>query len=173
MTRANGSWTALSWSALSWSALALLAACSRPEERTPASPRASRSASPASAVPEPVAWTPAFPRKSVLIAARIEIVGPRNLIEHLAIAQDPTHHAHAESATPEGMRIEESRLPESDEPIAAQLDNLTLRAMDSLVVLFSPNAREVTLEAAGDVYFHGLETGEEKRADTLRLVGTR
>ena len=75
--------------ALAWTALVLLAGCSKPDkESQTSSARSARSAQPANAVPEPGPWTPAFPQKAVLIAERIEIVGPRSLIEHLAMGFD-------------------------------------------------------------------------------------
>jgi hypothetical protein len=150
--------------------LAALAACSTPKED-----EGRREASEARAPAPPKPWTPAFPGRAVLLAATVEIVGPRELIDHLAIAQDPENHAHRESATRDGMRIETTRLPGADgeSPISAQIDQLRIAATERLVVLFSPGARQVTVSASGDVYYHAVETGEERRAAQLELVGAR
>jgi hypothetical protein len=159
---------ALAGAALAGALLSLIAGCAKPDEKDAAATPAKAPRPEAAARP----WTPAFPRASVLIAERIEIVGPRELIDHLAITQNPASHAHAETATREGMRIEKSQLPDSDrEPINAHLDALMIAATERLVVLFSPNAKQVTIEARGDVYFREIDSGEEKRAQSLRLVG--
>lgn len=141
-----------------------------------------RTATPPSAVTEPgsaplapraeTSWPIEFQREAVLAAARIEVVGPIGLLDHVAIRQDGENHEHSESATADGLRIVERQRAESDgSPIRAQLDALVLLADVELVVLENPVAKEVSIEARGDVFLRYVDTGEERRARTLRLEG--
>ncbi len=153
-------------------ALVLCGACSSPKKAenpakaTPAT--APKPSDEAAAKP----WPTTFQRECVLAAAKVEITGPKGLIEHLAIRQDSLNHAHTESATPEGLRIVESHKPESDQtPIRAQLDGLVIVADEMLIVIESPTAEKLLIEATGDAYFRYVDSGEERRARTLRLEG--
>lgn len=149
-------------------ALLLTAACA---SQRPAAPpeRAPESASDA---PQPKAWPGEFQREAVLAAARIEVIGPVGLLDHIAIRQDAENHEHAESATEAGLRIVERQRAESDgSPIRAQLDALVLVADVELVVLESPSAEGVSVQASGDVFLRYVDTGEERRARALRLEG--
>lgn len=153
-------------------ALALCGACSSPKKAENAADRAvsATSKAPVEAVAKP--WPTTFQRECVLAAAKVEISGPKGLIEHLAIRQDSLNHAHTETATPEGLRIVESHKPESDQsPIRAQLDGLVIVADELLVVLESPTAEKLVIEASGDAYFRYVDSGEERRARVLRLEG--
>lgn len=117
-------------------------------------------------------WTSKFLEESVLAAARVEIVGPIGLRGHVVILQDSLRHEHRESTTTAGYSIEQRQKPESDgTPIKAHLDALTILADDSLTVLETPNAREVTINAVGEVYFRVVRSGEETRGASLRLIG--
>lgn len=155
---------------LNRAALALVAAlalaCASDERAREAS--APRSAS----VPAPVPWPDTFQRECVLAATRIEVVGPIGLLDHIAIRQDSINHEHLEAVTAEGLRIEERQKPDSDlSPIRAQLDALVLVADESLVVIESPTARTVIVQGFGDAFLRSVDSGEERRAQTLRLEG--
>jgi len=141
-----------------------------------------RPASPTTTVAEPgsiplspraqTPWPAAFQREAVLAAARIEVVGPIGLLDHAAMRQDAENHEHIESATADGLRIVERQRAQSDgSPIRAQLDALVLLADLELVVLESPAVTEVSVEARGDVFLRYVATGEEHRAQALRLKG--
>ncbi len=117
-------------------------------------------------------WPTSFAQRSVLTAREIHIVGPKGLIEHLVILQDLEHHDHKVTTVSDGLRIEERVKPEIvDEPIRAQLDNLVIAAEVCITALESVSADHVVIEASGDVYWRVLESGAERRAETLRLVG--
>lgn len=153
-------------------ALVLYGACSSPKqaETTAKTAPANAPKVPVEAPAKP--WPTTFQRECVLAAAKVEISGPKGLIEHLAIRQDSLNHAHTETATPEGLRIVESHKPESDQsPIRAQLDGLVIVADEMLVVIESPTAEKLLIEASGDAYFRYVDSGEERRARTLRLEG--
>lgn len=119
------------------------------------------------------AWPAEFQREAVLAATRIEVVGPIGLLDHVAIRQDSENHEHAETATESGLRIVERQRAESDgSPIRAQLDALVLVADVELVVLESPAVQDVSVQASGDVFLRYVDTGEERRARSLRLEGS-
>lgn len=150
-------------------ALPLLGGCA--SERPASPPVAPRPAATPSA-PGELPWPTEFQREAVLAAARIEVVGPVGLLDHVAIRQDAENHEHVEAATAEGLRIVERQRGESDgSPIRAQLDALVLVADVELVVLESPAVSEVSVLASGDVYLRYVDTGEERRARSLRLEG--
>ena len=154
----------------SFASLVVLAACSTPQKTREASAPTPAPAAASSAAER--AWTKTFEERAVLAARELELVGPPGLLEHVVITRDPSNHSHEESVTEAGLRIEERQLADSDgSPIRAQLDNLVLSADVSLVVLESPASGQVEVRARGDGYFHVLATGEEKRANSLRLVG--
>ena len=152
-------------------ALLLCGACQSPKAtETPQKSGTSSAPEAVEAVARP--WPTTFQRECVLAAAKVEITGPKGLIEHLAIRQDSLNHAHSESATPEGLRIVESHKPESDQsPIRAQLDGLVIVADELLIVTESPTAEKLVIEASGDAYFRYVDSGEERRARVLRLEG--
>lgn len=154
-------------------ALLLAAGCAseRPAAAPTSAPKES-SAAPAPQAGEKLPWPGEFQREAVLAATRIEVVGPIGLLDHVAIRQDAENHEHAESATEAGLRIVERQRAESDgSPIRAQLDALVLVADVELVVLESPAAQEVSVQASGDVFLRYVDTGEERRARSLRLEG--
>ncbi len=145
----------------------LLAACttnSAPEEPTPQS-EAAPPAVPAGA------WTEDFSNQAVIVAEEIRVTGPRGLLEHVAVQQDPTNHSHEVKTTSDGLRLESVAVPNALLPIRGQLDALSLAATRSLVVLESITAVDVVVEAGGDVYYHDVEAGKESRSPRLRLVG--
>jgi hypothetical protein len=152
-------------------ALAALCACASERPASGAAP----SSSPSDERPAArggQAWPSEFQREAVLAATRIEIVGPIGLLDHVAIRQDSENHEHSETATESGLRIVERQRAESDgSPIRAQLDALVLVADVELVVLESPAAQDVSVQASGDVFLRYVDTGEERRARSLRLEG--
>ncbi|MBM3991886.1 MAG: hypothetical protein FJ298_12865 [Planctomycetes bacterium] len=149
--------------------LALGCASERPP--SPSTPLSEPGATPRSS-DAPTPWSTAFQREAVLAAARIEVVGPIGLLDHVAIRHDGENHEHFESATPDGLRIVERQRAESDgSPIRAQLDALVLLADVELVVLENPAQTQVRVEASGDVFLRYVDTGDERRARSLRLEG--
>ena len=117
------------------------------------------------------AWTTRFEQSAVLAARVVEIVGPKGLLEHLAIGRDSDNHEYREAATSEGLRIECAQRADSDgAPIRVQLDNLVIAVDERLLVIERPGDTDVVVEASGDVYFH--EGGDEQRSTSLRLVGS-
>ena len=144
-------------------ALALaLGACATPEKSVDAT----------TAPPIPRAWTDQFHAPAVLIATEIRIEGPQGLLEHVSTRPDPVHHERVEKTVPQGFLQQISVLPDSGEvEIQGQLDRLTVVATQRLIVLERPGPHDVTVTARGDAYWKDEKSGEEKRGETLSLVG--
>lgn len=152
-------------------AAALAVACASPRSTPPKA----AAPTPANAASEPrstAPWPETFRREAVLAARRVEVVGPVGLLDHLAIRVDPDNHDHVENATEQGLRIVERQRAESDgSPIRAQLDAVVLVVDEELVILESPATQQVSVRAEGDVYLRYVDSGEERRARSLRLEG--
>jgi hypothetical protein len=117
-------------------------------------------------------WTATFVEPAVLFAATVEITGPLGLRQHVAVRQDSLRHEHSEVTTAQGYRIAQRQRPDSDgEPIKAHLDALEIHADVELVIFERVDVDEVTVHARGDVYYHVLKSGEERRVPSLRLSG--
>ena len=137
----------------------------RPDKRSPEA----RAEPAAAALP----WPTSFEEPAVLMAARVVITGPEGLREHAALLQDPDHHAYEEKTTPEGF-VRRTLLRADVEylaPIRCRLDGLEIFAEREIVVLERPGPAELTIDASGDVYYRASTTGEERRAEEMRLSG--
>jgi hypothetical protein len=146
--------------------LALLAvaftACSTPSDK------------PARAADETAAaaWTQTFLDDTVLSAADVRIEGPPGLREHVVVVQDPDNHSFEVHTTADGLLTEARIKPDGlGNAIHAQLDKLVIAADRSIVVLERPGHVRVTVDASGDVYFCRVQTRDEQRSPTLRIVG--
>lgn len=125
--------------------------------------------SPLPAPPRP--WTDQFRAPAVLVATEIRIEGPVGLLEHVATRPDPLHHERVDKTVPQGFLQQITVLPGGEVEIKGQLDHLTVVATQRLIVLERPGPHDVTVTARGDAYWKHQESGEEKRGETLSLVG--
>jgi hypothetical protein len=145
-----------------------------PSARTPASGRKDAGGLDAAsnAAPEALPWTDAFAEPAALLAAEVRIEGPTGLIAHVATVSDPEELERTEKTVPEGFLQVLSVKPQArGAEIKAQLDRLAIVALERLTILERPSPAAVVVLAKGDVYYAKLQTGEEKRSETLRLDG--
>lgn len=117
-------------------------------------------------------WTDAFQKSAVLLANEVRVEGPQGLIAHVATVSNSELLDRVEKATPEGF-LQVIRLKEGVHgvEIKAQLDRLTIVALERLSVLEHPGAASVVVDAKGEVFWQDLETKAEKRGEALRLEG--
>jgi hypothetical protein len=118
-------------------------------------------------------WTDAFLTEAVLIADEVRIEGPEDLLEHVAIRQDPEALQFATATTSEGLRQEVAAQEGFERvEIRCQLDAWTIVALRKLVVLQRPGEAPVRVIAAGDAAWVPV-TGEEQRGPRLEFRGDR
>ncbi len=118
-------------------------------------------------------WTDAFLGEAVLVADEIWIEGPEDLLEHVAIRQDPEVLDYATTTTSEGLRQEIVRKEgESAAEIRAQIDAWSVVALQKLVVLQRPGAAPVRIVATGEAAWVPV-SGVEQRGPRLEFRGDR
>ena len=134
---------------------------------------AAENQAPARPLPEGLLpWTDTFQKSAVLLASEVRIEGPTGLIAHIATVSNPEELDRIEKATPEGfLQVIQAKPDVHGVEIKAQLDRLTIVALQRLTVLENPNAASVVVDARGDVFWQELETKSEKRVESLRLEG--
>jgi len=120
-------------------------------------------------------WTQRFMTPAVLVADRILIEGPPDLLDHVAIRQEPELFRYTTETTAEGLRQEVVRLPTAGgSEIRAQLDTWSLGALQTLVVLQRPGEVAVTVRAVGNAVCIPTGGAEvEQRAAQLEFRGER
>jgi hypothetical protein len=122
--------------------------------------------------PPPEAWTSAFEKPCLIVADRIEIVGPPGLREHLALRAEGDQHVQSAQTTAEGFRQEIRRAnPGVEAEIRAYLDRWQLVALDEIRVLERPLVCDVRILALGDALFVDQSTKQERRAPQLEFTG--
>jgi len=127
--------------------------------------------------PEPPApWTSEFLEPALLIANRIDLVGPPGLAKHFVARQDPETNEYAVKATDQGLV--QSIRPRSGlgrVEIRAQLDAWTLVAFEGMRVLERPTPCDVEVVARGDAFWNGPADGDaarpSRRGAELRFTG--
>ena len=115
-------------------------------------------------------WSLEFQSKSILIAREITIEGPVGLIDHVAYKQ-VAEQRYSTKTIPDGLLQEISVGDDHSQPIFIQLDNLVINAIRSARVLERVVDGPVKITARGDAYWKNLETGEQKRAESVELIG--
>lgn len=116
-------------------------------------------------------WTTAFLPEAHLVADVIEIEGPDDLLNHIALRQGADVQLETKTVT-EGLR--QTLTPATGSggiELRAQLDNLTLVAFRKLVVLRRPGDLPVRVEAKGNVWWARADGSEERREDKLEILG--
>ena len=158
--------------ALSALCAAVLTGCGSPGDKT--SDEGSNMAE--QAVTKP--WTEAFTHASLLVADRVVIEGPKGLMDHVALRQDPANLDYSADTLPEGFRqVLKRKDPNAFIEIVAGLDNWKIVALDSVMVLERPGDVEVRIVAKGRVAWHNTDprgslSGEtEQRGDRLVFNG--
>jgi hypothetical protein len=158
-----------------WLAVVLcLAACRSepPRESTPfARPPDPNEPPPRDVVQASKPWTERFLAPAVLVADEVRIEGPAPLLEHVVTRPEADVHEFEVKTTAEGLLQTIRVRPGAGAEIRAQLDQLVISAMKRLVVLERPGPVDVRVTAAGDVFWKDTQSGQEQRAQTLRLDG--
>jgi len=122
---------------------------------------------------EPRAWTEAFLKEAVLSADVIVIEGPSDLLDHIAIRQDPEAVEYQTRTVPEGLLQELVVRPQFGVEIQAQIDAWTLAAWKRMVILQRPGEVPVTIRAQGSAVWAAAGGSGERREDTLEFRGAR
>ena len=122
----------------------------------------------------PAPWTRRFMQPAVLVADRIVIEGPSDLVDHVAIRQEPDLFVYKTELTPAGLRQEIFRRPAViGGEMRAQLDAWSLGALERLVVLQRPGDVPVIVRAEGNAVWIPTDGGEELRRQQLEFRGER
>ncbi len=122
----------------------------------------------------PAPWTRRFMQPAVLVADCIVIEGPRDLVDHVAIRQEPELFVYETEMTSEGLRQEIFRRPKAaGGEVRAQLDAWSLGAIERLVVLQRPGDVAVIVRAEGNAVWIPTDGGEELRRPKLEFRGER
>ena len=126
----------------------------------------------ASPLPEH-AWTERFMGKAALVADHVEVRGPRGLLDHTVVQHDPQNFVHETSTLPTGFWQRTSIRLDRDiyDPIRAQLDAMQIMALREIVLLEQPGDVPVRVVATGDVYYHEIASGTERRGERVELIG--
>ena len=148
----------------------LLSACGGtgpPEDARPVP-----AARPLSGVTQP--WTQRFLSSAILVADFVVIEGPQDLLDHVAIRQEPELFTYRTETTTDGLLQEVVRRPNrGGTEIRAQLDAWSIGAIQRLVVLQRPGEVPVTVRARGNAVWIDVEEGDEKREPELEFRGER
>jgi hypothetical protein len=131
-----------------------------------------------SLAPAPVPWPVAFTRASLLVADDVVIEGPKGLLDHVALRQDPANLDYSADTMPEGfLQVLKRKDPRGYIEIRGGVDNWEIIALDSIHVLERPGDVEVRIVATGGVWWRNtdgrgpLSGGEELRAEKLVFRG--
>lgn len=117
------------------------------------------------------AWTDEFRSEAVLLADEIAIEGPHDLVDHVALSQDPETGHYLSKTIPEGLFQELAARPEMGTPVLAQLDGWKLAAVRRITVLQRPGDVPVIVRARGNVYWAAAQGGAERRENELTFEG--
>ncbi len=124
--------------------------------------------------PVPGPWTRAFLEPAILVADRCFIEGPEDLLEHVAVRQDPGMVEYSTETTNRGLmqtaRVKPGR---SGIEIHAHLDGLQIVALREIVVLQRPGETPVRVIAEGKAYWSTSDGENERRGERLELGGAR
>jgi len=108
-------------------------------------------------------FTERFAQPAMLLADRIEVYGPADLLEHLALRQDSEGFALSIKTTTAGLRQELTRKPQVLGGEAfAQLDQWQLFALHKLIVVQAPDDQPVRIVAFGQAVYLPKGAGEQE-----------
>jgi len=122
----------------------------------------------------PGPWTREFQREAVLIADKITIEGPADLLDHIVIRQEPGVVDVVQETTTQGLVQTLRRKPEGGAgEIRAWLDRWSIVALRELIVLQRPGEVPVRVIAEGTAAWLPTEGGDELRRPRLEFIGQR
>jgi hypothetical protein len=146
--------------------LLLALACGSPSASVGVAPANELDGPPA---PTTLPWTDAFIEPALLMADEVRIEGPPGLITHF-VGRVEEGITRTVKTLPEGLRQVYVVDAGAHVEVRAQLDQLQIVALRSIVVLERPGPVDVVVDARGDV-FHQAPGGEVRRSPSLRLEG--
>jgi len=121
-------------------------------------------------------WPHTFERAALLVADQVLIEGPKGLLDHVALAQDPSSLDYEVETLPEGFRQAVSRKSGVGFiQIKAALDALDITALERIVVLERPGNVPVRIVAMGSVWWRSTDPAgplsgpAERRGERLEL----
>jgi hypothetical protein len=121
--------------------------------------------------PEPKPWTTTFLTPAVLIAREVRIEGPLGIRDHVALTVDSELHEYSLKTGPDGLLQELTfKQGQGEGELRCQLDQLVIAAEQRITVLERPGPAPVVVVATGEALWQ-TPAGEERRGDSLRLVG--
>jgi hypothetical protein len=108
----------------------------------------------------------------VLIADEIEIAGPRGLLEHLVLRQEPEYADYAAKTTERGLEQTLARRRDAPEvELRGQLDAWVLVAAERIHAVERPGERAVLLRARGNAVWRPVSGEGERRGPLLEFRG--
>lgn len=116
-------------------------------------------------------WTTRFRSEAVLVADEIAIEGPYDLVDHVALRQDPETGDYSSKTIAEGLFQELASKATMGAPVLAQLDGWSLAAARRITVLQRPGDVPVLVRARGNVYWAAAAGGAERRENELTFEG--
>lgn len=116
-------------------------------------------------------WTGEFRREAVLIAEEIEIEGPPDLVDHVALQSDPETNLYTSQTITQGLFQELLARTEMGTPVRGQLDGWSLAATRRITVLQRPGEVPVRVRARGNVYWAAADGSGERRENELVFLG--
>jgi hypothetical protein len=160
------------------SALALVGCTSTDDAANPGTQDAGAASGLEQVVPRPGSapgpWTLEFEREAVLIAHKITIEGPSDLLEHIVVRQEPGVVDMVQETTTAGLVQTLRRKPEAGVgEIRAWLDQWSIVALRELVILQRPGEVPVRVIAEGDAAWIPTAGGDELRRGRLEFTGQR
>lgn len=128
----------------------------------------------------PAPWTREFRDEAVLIANKITIEGPADLLDHMVVRQEPGVIEMDQETVTEGLLQRVRRLPQAGAgEIRAWLDQWSLVALHELVILQRPGEVPVRVIAEGKAAWLPVQEAEgvsklaERRSERLVFTGER
>jgi len=112
----------------------------------------------------------AFQAEAVLVARRISIEGPEDLLEHVAVRSDNRLFATTVETTEKGLLQRIRRRPQAhDVDVRCQLDGWQIAALDELVILQRPGEVPVSIVADGEAAYIPSDGGPTRREPRLQF----
>jgi hypothetical protein len=122
----------------------------------------------------PGPWTLEFQREAVLIARKITIEGPSDLLDHVAVRQEPGVVDVLQETTTRGLLQTFRRVPDTGAgEIRAWIDRWSLVAEQELVILQRPGEVPVRVIAEGGAVWIPTTGSDELRRARLEFTGVR
>ncbi len=116
----------------------------------------------------PKPFPAAFQKEAILVADRISIEGPKDLLEHIALRTDSESFEHSMKTTERGLLQSLRRKPDVEGvDVRCQLDGWQIAALEQLVILQRPGEVAITIIADGNAAYLPTDGTPERREPRL------